>query len=63
MTVKDWACFDNQFSAMVDSQSVPAVTKFSHLKEVMVQRVRIAIDGLPFNQEGYEQANKHLLDK
>lgn len=63
MTVKDWALFDNRFSAILDFQSIPAVTKFSHLKEVMVERVCIAIDGLPFNQEGYEQANKHLLDK
>ena len=31
-TVIGWVRFDNQFSAMVDSQSVPAVTKFSHLK-------------------------------
>ena len=62
-TVIDWVRFESQFSAMVDSQSVPAVTKFSHLKELLVPRVRQAIDGLPFNEEGYERAKKYLREK
>lgn len=37
-TVINWVHFESQFSAMVDSQSVPAVTKFSHLKELLVPR-------------------------
>ena len=61
-TVIDWVRFENQFSAMVDSQSVPAVTKFSHLKELLVPKVRQAIDGLPFNEEGYERAKKYLRE-
>jgi len=32
-TVIYWVRFESQFSAMVDSQSVPAVTRFSHLKD------------------------------
>ena len=48
---------------MVDSQSVPAVTKFSHLKELLVPRVHQAIDGLPFTEEGYEHAKKYLREK
>ena len=62
-TVIDWVRFDNQFSAMVDSQNVPAVTKFSHLKELLVPKVRQVIDGLPFNEEGYERAKKYLKEK
>ncbi|KAL9961157.1 hypothetical protein ACROYT_G030050 [Oculina patagonica] len=62
-TVIDWVRFESQFSAMVDSQSVPAVTKFSHLKELLVPSVRQAIDGLPFNEEGYERAKKYLREK
>jgi len=54
--VIDWVRFESQFSAMVDSQSVPAVTKFSHLKELLVLRVCQAIDGLPFNEDGYVHA-------
>ena len=62
-TVIDWVRFESQFSAMVDSQSVPAVTKFSHLKELLVPRVRQAIDGLPFNKDGYVRAKKYLREK
>ena len=35
---------------------MPAVTKFSHLKELMEPHVCEAIDGLPFTTEGYERA-------
>ena len=59
-TVIDWVRFESQFSAMVDSQSVPTVTKFSHLKELLVPRVSQAIDGLPFNEEGYERAKRKV---
>lgn len=62
-TAIDWVRFENQFSDMVDSQSVPAVTKFSHLKELLVPKVRQVIDGLPFIEEGYECAKKYLREK
>ena len=57
-TVSDRVRFEYQFSAMVDSQSVPAATKFSHLKELLVPKVCHAIDSLPFNEESYERAKK-----
>lgn len=60
-TVIDRVRFEYQFSAMVDSQSVSAVTKFSHLKESLVPKVRHAIDSLPFNEEGYERAKKSMV--
>jgi hypothetical protein len=31
----DWVRFSGQFEAMVDSLNVPAITKFSHLKELV----------------------------
>ena len=55
--------FENQVVAMVDSQNVPPVTKFSYLTELLVSRVRSAIDGLPFNEEGYQRALKYLREK
>ena len=55
--------FENQFSAMLDSQSVPAVTKISHLKELLVLKVRQVIDGLSFNEDIYERAMKYLKEK
>ena len=60
-TAIDRVRFEYQFSAMVDSQSVPAVTKFSHLKELLVPKVCHAIDSLPFNEEGYERAKKSIV--
>ena len=55
--------FESQFTAMVDSQNVPAITKFSHLKELLTAGIRSTIDGLPFNEEGYFRAIKFLRDK
>ena len=59
----DWVRFKGQFEAMVDSQSVPSITKFSHLKELVEPSIRTAIDCLPFTDEGYTRAFKYLEDK
>ncbi|CAB4006296.1 Hypothetical predicted protein [Paramuricea clavata] len=37
---------------MVDSLNVPAITKFSHLQELVEPHIRSAIDCLPFTDEG-----------
>ena len=62
-TALDWVRFEGQFNAMVHSQSVHAVTKFSHLKELVEPRVRSALDCLPFTEEGYGRALKYLQEK
>ena len=54
----DWLRFWNQFEAQI-----PAVTKFSYLKELLEKKVRVNVDGLPFNSEGYERAKKILKTK
>ena len=59
----DWVRFKGQFEAMVDSQSVPPITKFSHLKELVEPSIRTAIDCLPFTDEGYTRVFKYLEDK
>ena len=53
-THADWLRFRNQFEAEIDSTQIPTVTKFSYLKELAEKKVRVSIDGLPFNSEGYE---------
>jgi hypothetical protein len=58
----DWVRFKGQFVAMVDSQSVPSIPKFSHLKELVEPSIRTAIDCLPFTDEGYTRAFKYLED-
>ena len=53
----DWQRFFNQFDAEIDKLiTIPAVTKFSYLKEFLKPAVRQLIDSLPFTSEGYVQA-------
>ena len=51
-----WLSFWHKFQAEIDSTDLPAVTKFSHLKELLEPHASEAIDGLPFTNEGYERA-------
>ena len=51
-TFEKWLSFWNTFKAEVDSQDIPAVTKFAFLKEFPEPKVRETIDGLPFSTEG-----------
>ena len=59
-TYTDWIRFWSQFEAEIHAADIPAVTKFSYLKELVVPKVRISIQGLPFATEGYERA-KNIL--
>jgi len=59
-TYEKWLSFWNKFEAEIDSTDIPPVTKFAHLKELLESNVCEAIDGLPFNSEGYERA-KNIL--
>lgn len=59
----DWVRLECKFTAIVHDQNVPAITKFSHLKELLDPRIRSVIDGLPFNEEGYSCAINYLRDK
>ena len=56
----DWQRFWNQFEAEIDKSSISQISKFSYLKEMVVQKVRLTIDGLPFTVEGYERAKSIL---
>lgn len=40
-------------------QIYPATSKFGYLKEHLEPKVRVDIDGLSFNTEGYEHAKKY----
>ena len=59
----DWLRFWNQFQAVIDKQNISEITKFAYLKELMEQKVRTSIDGLPFTEEGYTRAKEILLEK
>ena len=56
----EWIRFWNQFKADIDSSNIDPVAKFSYLKELLLPKVRVHIEGLPFSTEGYERA-KNIL--
>ena len=59
-TFEKWLSFWNKFEAEIDATDLPAVTKFSYLKELLETKVCEEIDGLPFSVEGYTRA-KNIL--
>ena len=56
----DWQRFWSQFETEIDNSDVAQVTKFSYLKESLLPKVRLTIDGLPLTTEGYERAKQIL---
>jgi len=44
----DWFRFWNQYETEIDKSEVSPVTKFSYQKELLVPKVRVYVDGLPF---------------
>ena len=59
----DWFRFWNQFQSEIDKAEVGLVSKFSYLKELLIPKVWLIIDGLPFTSEGYSRAKFILLGK
>ena len=59
-TFLDWQRFWNQFETEVDKADIAPVSKFSYLKESLITKVRLTIDGLPMTTEGYERAKQIL---
>ena len=55
---KNWLPFWNNLE--IDSANLTPVTKFMYLKELVESKVRVDIDRLPFNSEGYERAKSIL---
>ena len=62
-TSLDWYCFWNQFESEIDRAEIGSVSKLSNQKELLIPRVRLVIDGLPFTSEGYSRAKSVLLGK
>ena len=59
-TFEKWLLFWNKFEAEIDATDLPAVTKFSYLKELLETKVCEEIYGLPFSVKGYTRA-KNIL--
>ena len=62
-TYADWPRFWGQDSESIDKSSVPPVTKFTYLRELLDAKVRKTIEGLPHTAEGYHRALSILKDR
>ncbi|XP_002734893.1 uncharacterized protein LOC100366659 [Saccoglossus kowalevskii] len=58
---KDWLRFWNQFTVEVDGSNIAEVSKFNYLIELVKDKPREDILGLPHTAAGYQEAKKILL--
>ena len=59
----DWIRFWSLFEVEFDNSDLSPVSKFSYLKELLIPKVRLPVDGLPFTAEGYNRAKIMLKSK
>ena len=59
----DWFRFWNQFESQIDKCDLAQLPKFSYLKELVIPKVCLLIDSLPFMSEGYTKAKNILMAK
>jgi hypothetical protein len=57
---RDWLRFWNQFSVEIDQSSIAQVSKFNYLIELVKEKPREDIMGLPHTPEGYAAAKQIL---
>ena len=55
-TALEWFRFWNQFIAEIDQVQISTISKFSNLKKLLVSKVRLWIDWLPFTSKDYTRA-------
>ena len=49
----DWPRFWGQFTEAIDKSSIPPITKFTYLCELLGPKVKRCVEALPFTPEGY----------
>ncbi len=59
----DWPRFWGQFTEAIDKSSIPPITKFTYLCELLGPKVKRCVEALPFTPEGYNRAKSVLLDQ
>ena len=59
----DWPRFWGQFTEAIDKSSIPPITKFTYLCELLSPKVKRCVEALPFSPEGYNRAKAVLQDK
>ena len=58
--VEDWLPFWGKFKSEIDSSNLAKLTKFGYLKELLEKHVPNDIEGLPFTDNGYDNAKAIL---
>ena len=58
--IEAWLPFWDKFKSEIDSTDIPVLTKFAYLKELLDEKVRTDVDGLPFTEAGYSKAKEIL---
>ena len=59
---KDWLRFWNQFSVEIDKSGIAEISKFNYLLELVKDKPRDDILGLPHTEQGYEEAKRILVE-
>ena len=59
----DWVRFWGIFETQIDQSTIKPEAKFSYLKEFVVPKVKVIIDKLPPNSEGYNKAKEILVQR
>ena len=57
--VAEWLPWGN-FTTEIDATNLAPLTKFGYLKELLERKASKDIDGLPFTEDGYENAKAIL---
>ena len=59
----DWFRFWNQFKSQIDKCDLPQVSKLSYPKKLVITKVRLLIDSLPFTSEDYTRGKNIFMTK
>ena len=59
----DWPRFWDQFTEAIDKSSIPPITKFTYLRELLGSNVKRCVEALPFTVKGYNRAKEILSDR
>ena len=51
------------YSETIHKSNIPAVSKFSYLKELLCEKAKKTIEALPHSSEGYNRATAILKDR
>ncbi len=59
----DWQRFWGQFTESIEKSGLASIAKFSHLRELLGDKVKFEVQSQPFTPEGYNRAKAILEEK